>query len=130
MINRTQAPLTKVYTPPVDYPLVGDTVAEPIDIKVAGDRRTAKYSDRRDMANEDIRALIGAERAARERDQKVYDEQITGLKSSFDKLDAKLNKVVVRVVGVMGGITVLVFLANWIGPTVIRRAIDALIGVP
>jgi len=76
------------------------------------------------MANEDLRALIASERSARERDQSIYDDRIKAL-------ERKVEKVVNRVLVFAGGLTVLIFLANWIGPTVIRRAIDALfIGTP
>lgn len=78
------------------------------------------------MANEDLRALIGSERAARERDQHIYDERIAAFEAKLSRVEAKLDKVVNRVLVFAGGFAVLIFLANWVGPSVIRRVIDSL----
>lgn len=82
------------------------------------------------MAHEDLRALIASVQEAQRRDREVYDQQITELKEAEKLAREKYNRLVGRVLVGTGVFATLVYLANWIGPTVVRKAIGVLVGIP
>lgn len=84
-----------------------------------------------------LQALVEAESRARQRDNMVFDREIAELKSgqirsedaqkaANDKLERKYHFLTRTALIAAGGFGVLVYFLNWLGPTVVRRLIDAI----
>lgn len=81
-----------------------------------------------DVGTDDLRALVGALERRLAREAEIAEERHSFLERRVGELEARLAKVTTRVLLAAGAFAAIVYLASWIGPTVIREAIRALLG--
>ena len=103
-------------------------------------RRSAGAGRREsDVGSDDLRALIQAEGDRSADARRLFEKQIDELKAEVkenkEKHDAEIDRIrngyqslVKWVASVAGGAAVMIYVLNWIGPTVVRRLIDSIAG--
>lgn len=86
------------------------------------------YDDVGGEEGHSLRALIAAVQDASRRDREIYDNALKEIKARLDRIEERHSKLVGRVLVSAGAFAAIVYLLNWVGPTVVRAAIKALIG--